>query len=150
MAQTKYTRRPDDSGWLMVLLSGKRAIVPLCEYTELTILRETSERVFFRIADGNSEYVGEEASLRKENATKFLSKVGPGGPASVRVKYGVQSEEVSPFQGRRTQQWGAADFSRTHAEVTLNSVWGDTYTPILPGNHRIMAPDRSHSNQSTR
>jgi hypothetical protein len=105
--------------------------------------------VFFRIADGNSAHVGKVASLRKQNATRYLSDAGPGGPASVRAKYGARSEEVSPYKGRIDQQWGTGDFSRTHAQVTLNSDWSGKFTPIPPGNHRIMAPDQSHANIST-
>jgi hypothetical protein len=50
--RTKYTRRPDDSGWLGVLLSASRGLGFLCEYTRVEIGREFAGRVYFRIADG--------------------------------------------------------------------------------------------------
>jgi hypothetical protein len=151
MARVRYTRRPDDSGWLGVLLRDTGALGFLCEYTAVEITQDTGERTFFRIADGNSAYVGKIASLKKQNATKYLSAAGPGGPAAVRVKYGARSEEASPFfADKLDQQWGNADFSKTHAQVTLNSVWNGKFTPLPPGGHRIMAPDQSHANISTR
>jgi len=114
------------------------------------VVRELAGRVYFRVADGNSEHLGKEASLKKENADRFLSDTGPGGPASLRVHYvGTPTEEVSPFKGRLKQQFGIADFGRNHARVTLNSVWDRSYTPVPAGNHRIMAPDQSHANIST-
>jgi hypothetical protein len=149
MARVKYTRRPDDSGWLGVLLRDTASLGFLCEYTAVEITQELADRTFFRVADGASAHVGKIASLRKQNAATFLSDVGPGGPASVRVKYGARSEEVSPYKGKLDQQWGAADFSKTHAQVTLNSDWTGKFTPLPPGNHKIMAPDQSHANIST-
>ena len=148
--KSKYTRRPDDSGWLGVLLSKSGQLGFLCEFTRVDIVRQTPERVFFNIADGNSDHVGKEASLKKENAEKYLSDVPPNGPATAQLTYsGVPVEENSPFKGKLTQQWANGVFSGTHAQVTLNSVWDDKYTPIPPGAHMIMAPEQSHANIST-
>jgi hypothetical protein len=149
MAVVKYTRRPDDSGWLGVLLRDTGLLGFLCEYTAVEITQEKADRTWFRIADGASEHVGKVASLRKANAAMFLVDQGPGGPASVRVKYGARSKEVSPYKGELDQQWGLADFGKSHAEVTLNSEWTGGFTPLPPGNHRIMSPDQSHANVST-
>jgi hypothetical protein len=148
--RVKYTRRADDSGWLAVLLSASRQLGFLCEYTRVEIMNEIAGRLHFRISDGNSDHVGKEASLKKENADKFLVDGPPGGPASMQVQYnGAPTEEVSPFKGLLKQQWATADFGRNHAQVTLNSVWDTTYTPIPAGTHMIMAPDQSHANIST-
>jgi len=149
VAHLKYTRRPDDSGWLGVLLRDTGTLGFLCEYTAVELSHDTSERTFFRIADGNTAHVGKIASLKKQNAARYLSGAGPGGPAAVRVKYGARSEEVSPYKGKLDQQWGNADFSKSHAQVTLNSDWTGKFTPLPPGNHRVMAPDQSHANIST-
>ena len=149
--QIKYTRRPDDSGWLGVLLSASSSLGFLCEYTKVEMLKETVDRAFFRIADGNSDHVGKEASLKKENADKFLADIPPSGPATLQVCYaGPPSEESSPFKGSLTQQWAKAEFNGKQAVVTLNSVWDGTFTPIATGAHKIMAPDNSHANISTR
>jgi hypothetical protein len=148
--QVKYTKRGDDTGWLRVRLSSPARDVFLCEYTKVEISREEGGRVFFLIAEGNTDHVGKEASLRKQNADIFLKDTAPGGPATMEVSYtGAPAEEVSRFKGRLKQQWAQATFNRAHAQVTLNSVWDGTYTPIPAGNHKIMAPDVSHANIST-
>src|SRR6266852_4178079 len=105
-AQEKYTKKGDDSGWLRVRLSDSARDGYLCEYTKVELIRETTERVFFRIADGNSDHVGKEASLRKDNADRLLSNIRPVGPATMEVRYtGEPAEETSPFKGRLKQQW---------------------------------------------
>lgn len=146
----KYTRRPDDTGWLAVLISSTHQRGALCEYTKVEIFAERAGRVFFKIRDGNGAYVGDEASLTKENADKYLVSAGPSGPATMTVRYlGAPSEEDSPFKGRLKQQWAEATFNGNRATVTLNSVWDGSYTPIPAGTHTIMAPDTSHGNIST-
>jgi len=146
----KYTRRPDDSGWLEILLSSTKKRAPLCEYTKLEMAAERNGRTFFRIADGNSDYVGEEGSLKDENTNKYLADGGPSGPATISVRYlGAPSDENSPFKGHLKQQWAEITFNGNKAQVTLNSVWNGNFVPILPGTHMIMAPDTSHGNIST-
>jgi hypothetical protein len=146
----KYTRRPDDSGWLAILLSSNNQRASLCEYTKVEIRREQGGRVFFKVADGNSGYVGDEASLKKENADKYLVDGAPSAAATVMVRYlGTPTEEDSPFKGHLKQQWAEVSFNGNKAQVTLNSVWDGTYTPIPAGTHMIMAPDTSHGNIST-
>jgi hypothetical protein len=146
----KYTRRPDDSGWLGVLLADSGQLGFLPEYTKVLPLREGDGRVFFKVLSGNTEYVGKVASLQQANAAKYLVDATLKGPATVQVRYsGSPVEEVSPFKGKLKQQWATASFGGEHARVTLNSEWSGKYTPIAPGAHLIMAPDRSHANIST-
>lgn len=148
---TKYSRRPNDSGWLKIRQepSGKDAF--LCEYTKVTMLKEKNGRTYFKVADGNSTWVGIEASMATENAEKYLSDVAPKAPAVMKVKYSGNPIAVrSEIRGdTRKQQWAIASFDGKTAKVTLNSIWDGQYTPIPPGNHRIMAPDQSHANIST-
>lgn len=149
-AQDKYARRADDTGWLRVRLSRPGPDISLCEYTKVEILQEAAGRVFFRIADGNSGHVEDEASLKKDNAERFLSNIPPGGTATMEVRYtGEPAEEVSPFKGPLKQQWAELAFNGNYARITLNSVWDQNFTPIPAGTHRIMAPDVSHANIST-
>ena len=148
---TQYTRRPDETGWLAVRLEPSGRIVSLCEFTKVLILGSRGGRTFFRIADGNGSYVGMEASLRDENAARYLSGNGPSSAATIVATYdGLPSNEYSPIR-RDTQkhQWADISFNGLEARVTLNSVWGREYTPIPAGQHRIMAPDYSHANIST-
>jgi hypothetical protein len=147
---TKYTKRADENGWLSVKLEPKGTLVALCEYTKVTFTKESGGRTYFRIADGNSEFVGQTASLKTENALKYLMDTPPTAPATVKVKYtGAPAHAVSEFKGKLLQQWAQVSFNGKTAKVTLNSQWGGEFTPIPPGRHRIMAPDRSHGNIST-
>lgn len=149
--QTLYTRRADDTGWLGVKLEPNGPVVFICEYTKVTLTKKINGRTYFRIAEGNGEYVGREASLKDENAAKFLKTGGLSGPATVQVKYAGKPERVrSEIRGdTNLQQWAVATFNGNTANVTLNSVWGHGYTPIPVGRHKIMAPDYSHANIPT-
>jgi hypothetical protein len=146
---TKYTRRPDDTGWLMVLLSSSNTVIFLCEHTKVLLTKEKDGRVFFKISDGNSGYAGQEASLKKEYAAKYLVDTPPEGLSAVAsVKYNGKPVIVdSPFKGKIKQQRGVLSINGMNVEVTLNS--DPAYTPISPGKHKIMSPDRSHANVST-
>ncbi len=140
----RYTRRAEDSGWLSVRLTRGGALTSLCEYTRVKVTREDAGRTYFIIKEGFTS-VGEEASLKTENATKYLVAAGPGGAATVVATYrGAPAGEVSPFKGPLRQQWAELSFEGQTALVTLNSVWGGSYTPIAPGTHAILAPDYSH------
>jgi hypothetical protein len=46
---TKYTRRPDDSGWLAILLSPTNKRAALCEFTKVEIEGERDGRLFFEL-----------------------------------------------------------------------------------------------------
>ncbi len=94
--------------------------------------------------------VGEEASLASANAALYLDSTGPAGAAAIRVTYvGEPVKALSSFQGELLQQWADLSFNGQTARVTLNSVWGGTYSPIVPGTHAILAPDYSHAKIST-
>lgn len=124
--------------------------IALCEFTKVELIREANGLVYFKIADGNSGYVGQEAFLHKRNADLYFSESGPGDSATVLVRYtGSPEWEVSPFKGRLLQQWADLQSSRVGAKVTLNSVWDGQYTPIPAGTYNIFAPDRSHQNVAT-
>lgn len=144
-----FTRRADSSGWLTVRLTGSGQLTGVCEYTRVVVTREAGGRTYFTIADGFIS-VGSEASLKTENATKYLSAVGPGGAARVNVSYrGAPQEENSPFKGKLKQQWANLAFDGKIATVTLNSVWDGAFTPIPLGVHAILTPDYSHGKIST-
>lgn len=147
---TKYTKRANDDGWLAVKLDSTGLLVALCEFTKVTLIKESGGRTYFRIADGNSEFAGQTASLKSENAMQYLTDAPTSGQATVKVKYaGAPAYAVSEFKGRRLQQWAQVSFNGQTAKVTLNTIWDENYTPIPPGRHRIMAPDRSHANVPT-
>lgn len=145
----KYTRRAEPSGWLSVRLVRGDDLVALCEYTKVQVLRESGGRTFFRIADGAIS-VGSEASLKTENAAKYLVDQGPAGAATVVATYkGAPVDAYSRFKGTLKQQFANLAFDGKTATVTLNSVWDGRFTPIPAGTHAILAPDYSHQKIST-
>jgi hypothetical protein len=145
----KYTRRPDATGWLSVRLTRTNQLASLCEYTAVNVTREEKGRTYFTIMDGTIS-VGEEASLATANAALYLNAAGPAGAASITVTYvGTPVKAVSKFKGELLQQWADLAFNGQTARVTLNSVWGGTYSPIVAGTHAILAPDYSHAVIST-
>ncbi|WP_432261255.1 hypothetical protein [Cupriavidus sp. TMH.W2] len=149
--ETRYVKLDEDTyGWLKVALEGG-GFTFLCEYTKVTMVATRNGRTYFKIADGWSGYTGHTASLSEENAAKHLMKTAPTVATEiVRVKYDARREEVSPFKGRLLQQWATLCVKGQPITVTLNSVWNGAFTPISPGTHRVMAPDTSHAQISTR
>lgn len=140
----RYTRRAEAAGWLSVRLASGQ-FTSLCEYTCVDVLRESQGRTYFTIVDGFIA-PGQEASLKTENAAKYLVSAGPGGGVHLTARYkGAPAEEVSPVKGRLRQQWAELSFAGQTAVITLNSVWNGKYTPIIPGTHAILAPDFSHA-----
>lgn len=145
----RFIRRAESSGWTLVRLSKSGGLTSLCEYTRVSGVHEKSGRTYFVIADGYVG-VGQEASLSTANAAKYLSAGGPSGAAFVKVVYdGPPKEEVSPYKGKLKQQWAKLSFDGQTVVVTLNSIWDRKFTPIPPGTHSILAPDYSHSENTT-
>ena len=127
--------------------------VGICEYMKVELTREAQGLVYFKILDDNSGLVraGEECFLHKGAADKYLSDVGPvEQPAIVRVQYGEKTKQFTPFKGQEyLQQWATESFNGITANVTLNSIWGQQFTPLVPGHYTIFAPNQSHGNIST-
>lgn len=148
--EIRYIKRPDDKGWMKVILVSNNKAIYLCEGTKITIYKRIAEKSYFTIKDGNSEYVGQDAWISTINE-KYLTTVQPKeGTSIIRIKYnGSPVWVTSPFKGNLLQQWATLTTGNgVSAQVTLNSIW-PKYSPIVPGNHFIMAPDRSHANIST-
>ncbi len=149
IVETRYTRAPFRSRWLQVLREQTGKQVAICEYTTVTMIKSTGGRTYFRIADGNSDYVGETVSLRNENVERCLSKRSPEMVTeTLRVQYGKRSFAISAPRNNQSldQQWAEITLPGAHMKVTLtlNSLWNGQWTPIPAGTHRIMAPDAPH------
>ncbi|BDB24005.1 hypothetical protein CTP10_R13500 [Cupriavidus sp. P-10] len=151
IVETRYVKLDENTyGWLRIALADG-GFDFLCEYTKVTMVKTENGRTHFKVADGWSASVGKTASLSEENAAKHLVKSAPANRMeTVRIKYGPRKEEVSPFKGRLLQQWATLNVRGQAIRVTLNSLWNGAFFPIPQGIHRIMAPDTSHANISTR
>jgi hypothetical protein len=98
MAATKFTRRAEPSGWLTVKLSSSHRPIALCEYTKVELTRQQGGLTYFKVADGNSEFVGQEAYLHDNNVAVCLSDTGPRGAASVTVRYaGITQHDLTKW-----------------------------------------------------
>lgn len=154
--ETRYVKMPssDKQRWLHVRREKTGKNVAICEYTKVTMIRSEDGYTYFKIADGTSDCVGETVSMRDQYVELYLSKTPPGVSAStLSVKYEKRSHATSAPRRNQDldQQWGVLILPRANKSitVTLNSVWAQSYTPIPPGVHRIMAPDAPHNSHNT-
>lgn len=146
----RWTRRSEPTGWLRVQLEPSRAPEFLCEYTRVDLVEEKGGRTYFKIVEGYRS-VGQTASMKTENAKRYLATRPPGGSATVSVKYVGEPIAAESKVRHQTliQQWADLSFAGKTARVTLNSLWNREFTPIPPGEHAILAPDSSHANIRT-
>ncbi|WP_233862697.1 hypothetical protein [Paraburkholderia adhaesiva] len=166
IGETRYVKLTSfRSKWLTVLLSNEGAPgkpVSICEYTKTIIINSQNGYTFFKIADGNSEYVGKVACISDDNVDKYLLKNPPSAAkATLLVQYSNMETRTKSlprrdpgYGGHRDeildQQWGVASIpGNSSIKVTLNSVWGQKYSPIPRGVHRIMAPENPHNSNMT-
>jgi hypothetical protein len=150
IVETRYVKLPEDThGWIDIIIEETRARISICEYTKVGMIKDEGDRTYFNILDG-SIALGKTASMKSSAAKKYLQKTPPTTSIeTIEVKYGRMAEEDSPFKGHLRQQWATLTVGGKNITVTLNSVWNGTFSPIPPGRHRIMTPDRSHANIST-
>lgn len=145
---TRYIRDDEATfGWVKVGLANG-GFESLCEFTKVTLIKHEGGKTYFRIADGWRS-VGQVAWLSEAHADHLSDKAPTVAATTLHVRYGIKSEEVSPFKGPLMQQWGTLDVAGQHVAVTLNSVWNGAFSPIPPGTHKIMVPDASHAKIST-
>ena len=142
--------RAEPAGWLRVRLEPTGTDEFLCEFTRVIVTGEKAGRTYFNITEGNRS-VGQAASVSTANADRYLGHRRPGGSATLTVKYiGTPVSALASVRGDTlVQQWADLTFAGTTVRVTLNSLWNQQYTPIAPGVHAILAPDRSHANIPT-
>ncbi|EJM7592375.1 hypothetical protein [Citrobacter freundii] len=133
-------------GWLKVKLEPS-GFAFLHENTKLIVLSEKNDRVYYRVESDKVELMGKIVSIAKNNAIICTHKTGPTQKSVVlKVKYdGAPVNTYSKFKGWLVQQFANLNVNGTVIKVTLNSIWSGKYSPIVPGRHKIMAPDHSHN-----
>lgn len=145
---TRYVKVPQ-SGWLLVLNDNGEKI-SLCAYTKVMLLRQQTERTYFKVLDG--PHYGITASLKNENATIYLDKKAPTRKeAIVRVKYKELIRNwYSPIKDEYSDpQMAEVTFDGLTAKAMLNSEWGKNFSPIPIGTYRILIPDCPHDAEFT-
>jgi hypothetical protein len=146
----RYVRLPEDThGWVDVRLEKTGERRSLCEYTKVAMVKEEDDRTYFQVLDGHIAK-GRVVWMNSTSAKVRLQKTpSTESTETLKVRYGRMGDEDSPFKGRLRQQWATLTVGGQDITVTLNSVWGSTFTPIQPGVYRIMTPDYSHAKTST-
>lgn len=141
--------KTDDSGWVDVLKSDNTRL-SLCAYTKVEIQKKADKRTYFKLSDGPHQ--GLICSMKDTNASTHLSLTAPTqGDAILKVKYGkLEKGWYSKARDENLdQQMATMSFASKTVNVTLNSVWDETYTPIPAGTYKILIPDRPHDKDYT-
>ncbi|HCM1951076.1 TPA: hypothetical protein N3A08_000028 [Salmonella enterica subsp. salamae serovar 9,46:z4,z24:z39:z42] len=141
-------RPQDKDGWLLVALEGG-GTNNIHENVKLLTLGEKNGRVYYKILSDRRDLIGKTVSLKKENAVLCTHKAGPVQKSAIlKVTYsGGRVDEYSRFKrGMLSQQFAIMNVNGANIKVTLNSAWPPSfsYSPIIPGTHKIMAQDYSH------
>lgn len=146
----KYVKT-DDSGWVLAKPSTGSNI-SLCAYTKTSFVREKDERTYFTINDGTHK--NKIVSMQSSNYKNYLSNKAGDTPknsgAVLTVTYGKRMQVYS--QARRQtldQQLATLRYGSKTAQVTLNSVWDQGFTPIPVGEYKIQIPDTPHDADMT-
>lgn len=152
--QTKYTKSPDISGWLMVKNSSTNESIYLCEYTQVLIQRVSGGYTFFLIKDGH--YKNIVAKMSTSNADKYLISFTRGNGATLRVSVRGRKNELSNIRNERLNQlFSILTFNGKTARITIDSdvTYKETNRnspdygkvkkskPLPYGRYKIMIPD---------
>lgn len=118
-----YTRSSD--GWLMVKLEPSGKMVFLPDYTKIVKQKEVQGRVHFLITEG--VYRNQTASLKKENADKYLFVGNRGIGATITVIKKARKPTASNIRfeqdkGKKWNQlWATLKYNGKEVEITLDS-----------------------------
>jgi hypothetical protein len=146
----KYVKT-DDTGWVLAKPSSEDNI-SLCAYTKATFVREKDERTYFTVNDGTHK--SKIVSMKSSNYKTYLSSKPGDIPktsgAVLTVTYGKRMQVYSQArQQTLDQQLATLKYGGKTAQVTLNSVWDQGFTPIPVGEYKILIPDTPHNANMT-
>jgi hypothetical protein len=147
----RYVNQVPSDGWLMAQVDGTALRVALLKYTKVTILGASNGRTKFRVEDGHAR--GKTVSLSDANARTYLGTQAPQPSlAKATVTYGKYVEHWISAARRGEaldQQMATLAIGALSVPVTMNSVWGARYTPMPPGEYRVLLPDGPHQGRWT-
>lgn len=147
-----YVNKVGSDGWLQVQQGGSTVRISLAKYTKLQRIESKLGRTSFKVLDGPSR--GQIVSLADAHVGEFLGSKAPlQTPARIVVTYRKYVEGwVSEARGgqKLDQQMATLEVDGITAHVTMNSVWGGAFTPIPPGEYKVLVPDGPHNQNMTR
>lgn len=147
-----YVNKVADDGWLQAKDDGTSSLVPLCKYTQVTSITSKNGRTSFKVTDGSA--AGKTLSLTDANAKIYLGSKAPKASAiTATVTYGKYVEGwISTARGgeKLDQQMATLTLDGLTIQVTMNSIWNATYSPIPAGEYTLLLPDTPHNSGYTR
>ena len=150
----RYVNKVDDSGWVTVQPKGTTSIadrLALCKYTKILLTENKDRRTYFKVLDGT--HSGKIASMSEQNATLFFGTQAPtSSPLNLTITYGkyVEGWESKARRNQKiNQQFATLTTQGLSITVTMNSVWGLSFTPLRPGHYAVLAPDVPHKGNMT-
>lgn len=148
----RYVNQVASDGWLQAQVEGTHQRVALPKYTQVSLVGTPHGRVVFRVEDGHQK--GRVVSLSEAHAREYLGSKAPvNRPARATVTYGKYVEHwISIARGGQAidQQMATLTIDLLSVQVTMNSVWNGRYTPISPGEYKVLLPDAPHNANMTR
>lgn len=146
-----YVNKVASDGWLQARAEGSGERLSLSKYTRLTNVQTRGGRIYFKAAEGVHQ--GRTLSLAQANAQEYLGNRAPTAKATqLTVTYGkYESGWYSEARGDKLdQQLATLEIDAVVAAVTMNSVWGTGFTPLPPGQYKVLLPDVPHGANMTR
>ncbi|HEX6705105.1 MAG TPA: hypothetical protein VF169_10125 [Albitalea sp.] len=147
-----YVNKVGSDGWLQARQADPDALLPLCKYTQVTLIETRNGRTSFKVGDGAAK--GRTLSLSDANAAEYLGPKPPAPtPASIVVTYGkyVEGWVSQARNGQRLdQQMATLQVADITVQVSMNSVWGQGFTPLPAGEYVVLLPDAPHQRDMTR
>jgi hypothetical protein len=148
-----YYVKTDDSGWVLALKPDNKTKASLCSHTKVQVITKANGRTLFKVCDGPNK--DQSLSMSNENAALHLSNHPKDAPAQAEASLTViyKKRDTAWYSKARNQtldqQLGSLAFLGKTIEVTLNSDWGGSYTPIAVGEYKIRIPDSPHDSNMT-
>ncbi len=127
-------------------------LVSLAKYTRVALIESRLGRTYFKVMDGAAK--GQTLSLTDVNATEYLGSKAPvQSLAEVVVTYGKYVDDwISRARGGQKlgQQMATLEVAGISTQVTMNSVWTQSFTPLPAGQYTVLLPDAPHDKSMTR
>jgi len=151
-ASVQYVNLVGTDGWLQAQDDATMQRIALPKYTKVLVSPPHLGRVKFRVQEG--AHLGRTLSLSEANARMYLgSKSSVQQPARMMVTYGRYVERwISEARGGQPidQQMATVAINGLTVAVTMNSVWNGLFTPLEPGEYKVLLPDVPHRGNMTR
>lgn len=146
----RYINEVGSDGWVSLRKDGGTTPIPLSKYTKLERRGVKDGRVQYIVIDGPSK--GQKGSMAEADAKKFIGRKAPTqGVIQITVAYGGHDPAWKSDIRNETldQQFATLTVDKISVKITMNSIWGGTYSPLPAGDYDVMVPDAPHDKAMT-